>query len=85
MRDLPSSRSAEDEARGGGRKAHSSATAITHRAVSRLVSCQSKPKPSEQANLANATTVWAAAIPLARLSSGTDWVASADSTPSVAA
>ena len=62
-----------------------SAAAITHRAVSRPVSCQSKPKPTEQANLDSATTVWAAAIPLARLSSGTDWVASAASTPSVAA
>src|SRR5687768_10365237 len=62
-----------------------SAAAITHKAVCRLVRSQSKPKVIEQANLANATTVWAAAIPLARLSSGTDWVASADSTPSVAA
>ena len=43
------------------------------------------PKPTEAAIRLSATTVWAAPSPVASLSGGVSWLASADSTPSVAA
>ena len=43
------------------------------------------PKPVEATSRETATTVCAAAIPLAVLPAGVNWVASAESTPSVAA
>ena len=60
-------------------------TPTTSSAVERPVSCQSRPKPTEAPKRLRATTVWAAAIPLARLAAGTSRLASAASTPSVAA
>ena len=58
---------------------------ITMMAVGRPDSCQSSPKVSEEPKRVKATTVWAAAMPLARLAAGTRREASAASTPSVAA
>ena len=46
---------------------------------------QRNPNPVEASNRASATTVWAAAMPLAVLDAGVNCVASAASTPSVAA
>ena len=60
-------------------------TPITQSASVRPTSCHIRPKPTERDEAARATTVCAAAMPLARLSSGTVWLASAESTPSVAA
>ena len=65
--------------------ATTSSPLIIQRASVRPTSCHIRPKPTEDTKRVSATTVWAAAMPLARLSSGTVWVASAESTPSVAA
>ena len=46
---------------------------------------QSRPKPADETIRATATTVWAAAMPLARTWTGTSRPASAAITPSVAA
>src|SRR5689334_9387439 len=68
---------------------HAKATATTraaataYTAVERPSPVQRAPKTSEEANRARATTVWAVAIPLARVAAGTRVEASAASTPSV--
>ena len=61
----------------------SRAAATTYTAVERPSPVQRAPKSREEANLATATTVWAVAIPLARIGAGTSVEASAASTPSV--
>ncbi len=57
----------------------------TSSATERPATCHITPNPTEAPNRASATTVCAALIPLARLASGTILLASAASTPSVAA
>ena len=58
---------------------------MTTSAVVSPWNCHITPNATEAPNRAVATTVCAALIPLARLATGTSWLARAASTPSVAA